>query len=86
MNRDAVGPRSPFAGNPAHSELLPPREGKITSAGDKEVGGVSSAIVPEPGVELCQVNRQIERPSLLRARSPVGTSTCAICCLITRGA
>ncbi|CAG9784334.1 unnamed protein product [Diatraea saccharalis] len=53
--------------NPAHLELLPPREGKITSAGDKEVDGASSAIVPESGVELCQVKRQIERPSLLRA-------------------
>ena len=57
--------RSPFAGNPAHLELLPPREGKITSTGDKEVDGAWSAIVPESGVELCQVNRQIERPNLL---------------------
>lgn len=64
---EVVALRSPFAGNPAHSELLPPREGKITSAGDKEVDGASSAIVPESGVELCQVKRQIERPSLLRA-------------------
>lgn len=64
---EVVTSRSPFAGNPAHLELLPPREGKITSAGDKEVDGASSAIVPESGVELCQVKRQIERPSLLRA-------------------
>lgn len=64
---EVVALRSRFAGNPAHLELLPPREGKITSAGDKEVDGASSAIVPESGVELCQVKRQIERPSLLRA-------------------
>lgn len=64
---EVVALRSPFAGNPAHLELLPPREGKITSAGDKEVDGAWSAIVPESGVELCQVNRQIERPNLLRS-------------------
>ncbi|CAG9566791.1 unnamed protein product [Danaus chrysippus] len=83
----AVGSRSPFAGNPAHLELLPPREGKITSAGDKEVDGASRAIVPESGVELCQVNRQIERPNLLR--SPL-TNRHINCChperLITRNA
>lgn len=62
-----VSSGSPFAGNPAHLELLPPREGKITSAGDKEVDGASSAIVPESGVELCQVKRQIERPNVLLA-------------------
>ncbi|VVD01745.1 unnamed protein product [Leptidea sinapis] len=68
-----VALRSPFAGNPAHLELLPPREGKITSPGDKEVDGASSAIVPESGVELCQVKRQIERPSLPRAPALIVT-------------
>lgn len=68
-----VALRSPFAGNPAHLELLPPREGKITSVGDKEVDGAWSAIVPESGVELCQVKRQIERPSFLRTSSLIVT-------------